>query len=218
MKQKHFIDIHKGLNSIFILLLMCFYNSWDNLIAWLYLALHGTYGFLWITKSYYFPDKQWENKTSLWYGLFIWFGLSLYWVAPYLIITNTKVLPFSMNTHSQYMLPPIYIFFCITLYILGIFLHFTSDMQKYINLKLNPGHLIKDEMFRSLRNTNYLGELFIYLGFSLLATDWVALIALLCFVLFIWIPNMNRKDKSLSRYSEFEKYKKRSYKFIPFIY
>ena len=183
MKLKHFIDIHKGLNSIFILSLMYFYNSWDNLIAWIYLSLHGTYGFLWITNSRFFPDKQWENKTSIWYGLFIWFGLSLYWIAPYLIITNTKILPFSISTHSQYMLPPIYIFFCITLYILGVFLHFSSDMQKYISLKLNPGHLIKDEMFKSLRNTNYLGELFIYLGFTLLANDWIPILALFSFII-----------------------------------
>ena len=91
-------------------------------------------------------------------------------------------------------------------------------MQKYVNLKLNPGHLIKDEMFKSLRNTNYLGELFIYLGFSLLATDWVALFALFFFIGYIWIPNMIKKDKSLSRYSEFKDYKKKSYRFIPFIY
>ena len=61
MKQKHFIDIHKGLNSIAILLLMLYFNSWNNLIAWIYLALHGTYGYLWILKSRIFPDKQWEN-------------------------------------------------------------------------------------------------------------------------------------------------------------
>ena len=137
MKQKHFIDIHKGLNSVFILFLMYYFNSWNNLIAWIYLALHGTYGFLWISKSRIFPDKQWESKTSIWYGLFIWTGLSLYWIAPYLIITGTHVLPFTIPVHSEYILPPIYLFFCITLYILGIFLHFTSDMQKYINLKLN---------------------------------------------------------------------------------
>ena len=218
MKQKYFIDIHKGLNSACILFLMYYFNVWDNLIAWLYLALHGTYGFLWITKSKIFPDSQWENKTSIWYGLFIWLGLSLYWIAPYLIVTGKHILPFSMPVHPIYTLQPIYIYACVTIFILGVFLHFTSDMQKYINLKLNPGNLIKDEMFQSVRNTNYLGELFIYLGFSLLAADWVALLALFFFIIYIWIPNMNKKDKSLSRYQNFKAYKKKSYKFIPFIY
>ena len=212
MKQKHFIDIHKGLNSIVILLLMYYFNSWNNLIAWIYLALHGTYGYLWILKSRIFPDKQWENKINLSYGLFIWLGLSLYWISPYIIISGNSIFPFSIPIY------PVYIFFCLTIYILGIFLHFTSDMQKFIQLKLIEGHLIDDGMFRSLRNTNYLGELFIYLGFSLLALDWAPLIALLLFVVFIWLPNMYKKDKSLSKYSNFKQYKSKTKKFIPFIW
>ena len=73
-------------------------------------------------------------------------------------------------------------------------------------------------MFKSLRNTNYLGELFIYLGFSLLALDWTPLLALLCFVFIIWIPNMYKKDKSLAKYPDFKKYKSNTKKFIPFIW
>ena len=212
MKQKHFIDIHKGLNSIAILLLMYYFNSWNNLIAWIYLALHGTYGYLWILKSRIFPDKQSENKTNISYGLFIWLGLSLYWISPYIIISGNSILPFSIPIY------PIYIFFCLTIYIIGVFLHFTSDMQKFIQLKLKKGNLINDGMFRSLRNTNYLGELFIYLGFSLLALDWAPLIALLLFVTLIWIPNMYKKDISLSKYSDFKQYKSKTKKFIPFIW
>jgi steroid 5-alpha reductase family enzyme len=91
-------------------------------------------------------------------------------------------------------------------------------MQKFIQLKLKKGNLIDDGMFRSLRNTNYLGELFIYLGFSLLAIDWTPLIALLLFVVFIWLPNMYKKDRSLSKYSDFKQYKSKTKKFIPFIW
>ena len=212
MKQKHFIDIHKGLNSIAILLLMLYFDSWNNLIAWIYLALHGTYGYLWILKSRIFPDKQWENKTNLSYGLLIWVGLSLYWISPYIIISGNRILPFSIPMY------PIYIFFCLTIYILGIFFHFTSDMQKHTQLKYKKGNLIDNGMFKSLRNTNYLGELFIYLGFSLLALDWTPLLALLCFVFIIWIPNMYKKDKSLAKYPDFKKYKSKTKKFIPFIW
>ena len=212
MKQKHFIDIHKGLNSIFILLLMYYFNSWNNIVAWIYLALHGTYGYMWVLKSKIFPDRQWESKTSLSYGLFIWFGLSLYWFSPYIIISGNSIIPFSIPMY------PIYIFFCITLYVLGVFLHFTSDMQKYIYLKLNPGNLMTDGMFKKIRNTNYLGELLIYLGFSLLALDWTPIIALLIFIFIIWIPNMLKKDKSLSRYKEFDDYKSKTKRFLPFLW
>jgi len=212
MKQKHFIDIHKGLNSLFILFLMYYFDSWADIDAWIYLALHGTYGYLWILKSKIFPDKQWENKTSIGYGLVICASLSLYWISPYIIITGNHMIPFTIASS------PVYIFFCISLFILGVFLHFTSDMQKYISLKLNPGNLIQDGMFQKVRNANYLGELLIYLGFILLARDWAPIIALFLFIAIIWIPNMIKKDKSLSRYPEFKNYKKKSYKFIPYIW
>ena len=213
LKQKYFIDSHKGVTPIFIIGLIGYYNQWDDFVALIYLALHGTYGLLWITKSSIFPDKQWEQETKILYGLFIWIGLSLYWVSPYIIISNNSFLPIFTT------LPPnIYYAGCISIYIVGIFLHFTSDMQKYIYLKLNPGKLIQSEMFSHSRNTNYLGELFIYLGFSMLACNYLPLIALLLFIILIWIPNMSKKDKSLSKYSEFNQYKKNTYKVFPFIY
>ncbi len=82
MKQRHFIDSHKAATGLFVLALLAVYDQWDNPTAWVYLALHGTYGLLWVLKSRMFPDKQWEQPTSLAYGLVIWAGLSLYWIAP----------------------------------------------------------------------------------------------------------------------------------------
>ena len=112
MKQKFFIDTHKGLTPIFIIFLINYFNQWNNYVAIMYLALHGTYGLLWITKSKIFPDKQWEQNSSIYYGLFIWFGLSLYWVSPYLIVSGTEILPFSIK------ITPIYLLFCFVILLL----------------------------------------------------------------------------------------------------
>ena len=214
IKQRYFIDSHKGLTPLFILLLIFYYSQWMNSYAFLYLALHGTYGVLWITKSNIFPDKQWEQKTTIWYGLVIWAGLSLYWISPYIITSGNHFFPIEVkfNMHA------IYISVCVVIYIIGIFLHFTSDMQKYISLKLNPGTLIKTEMFEKSRNTNYLGELLIYLGFTLLARDWLPIFCLFLFILIIWVPNMMKKDKSLSKYEDFSDYKIKSKRFFPYIF
>tara|TARA_Y100001960_G_scaffold297971_1_gene344804 strand:+ start:115 stop:756 length:642 start_codon:yes stop_codon:yes gene_type:complete len=212
LKQKYFIDSHKGATPLFVIALIWYFNQWNNVYALLYLALHGTYGILWMTKSQIFPDKQWEQKTSIWYGLFIWFGLSLYWISPYIITTNRHFLPIDVTQNS------IYIGLCVMIYIYGIFLHFTSDMQKHMALKLNPGKLITDGMFSRIRNTNYLGELFIYLGFTLLSRDWLPVLALILFIFSIWVPNMIKKDKSLSRYQEFKEYKNRTSKMFPFLF
>ena len=206
MRQKFFIDIHKGATFIYILSLLYIFGQWNNTTAFIYLALHGSYGILWILKSYTFPDKQWESRCSIWYGLFIWLGLSLYWIAPYIIIKH------------NIMAPNWCIACAVTIYIFGVFFHFTSDMQKFIQLKYKPNVLITDGMFSSIRNINYLGELFIYFGFSILAMHWAPILALVVFVLLIWIPNMIKKDKSLSKYENFNKYKKQTNSFFPFIW
>ena len=206
MKQKFYIDTHKGLTSIYVLSLIFLFSAWDNTNIFIYLALHGSYGILWILKSYIYPDRQWESTCSIWYGLFIWMGLSLYWISPYIIITQ------NINP------PNWYLAVCIMIYIIGIFLHFTSDMQKFTQLKYKPNMLIKNIMFSRIRNMNYLGELLIYLGFSLLAMHWIPILVLFIFIIIIWIPNMIKKDKSLSRYNDFDDYKKKSYSFLPYLW
>jgi steroid 5-alpha reductase family enzyme len=206
MKQRHFIDSHKAATGVFVLGLIAIYGQWDNPTAWVYLALHGAYGLLWVLKSRFFPDKQWEQPTSFAYGLVIWAGLTLYWIAPWLIT--------SQNVQA----PPWYLGLCIAIYAVGVFWHFASDMQKAMFLKLNPGHLLTDGLWSRLRNPNYFGELLIYLGFGLLATHWAPLLVILLFLLIVWLPNMRRKDRSLARYPDFGSYKARSKMFLPFVF
>ena len=64
MKQKHFIDFHKGITFIYILALINYYDASSNITIWIYLGLHGTYGILWVLKSLIFPDK-WEHYKSI---------------------------------------------------------------------------------------------------------------------------------------------------------
>ena len=156
MKQKHFIDSHKGATPVCVLVLMSFYGAWDNPTAWLYLATHGLYGVLWVIKSETYPDRSWEAACSLGYGLLIWAGLSLYWIAPWIICAmDVRVAPaFAAG--------------CVAVFGLGIFLHFVSDMQKHMQLSLAPG-LMTDGLWGRVRNPNYLGELLIYVGISALA-------------------------------------------------
>ena len=214
LKQKYFIDSHKGITPLFIIFLISFYNAWNNTEAIIYLALHGTYGFLWVTKSCIYPDKQWESKVNILYGFLIWIVLSLYWLSAYVIVTGNHFMKMKIFENCG----PGYLGVLISFYIIGVFLHFTSDMQKYISLKLNPGKLITEELFARSRNTNYLGELFIYLGFILIAKDFLPLIALFIVIVFVWVPNMINKDKSLSRYSNFNEYKRKAKMFFPFLF
>jgi len=191
-------------------MLINFYSAFDNTTIWIYLGLHGTYGILWVLKSFIFPDKTWDQKTNFAYGLVILSGLSLYWISPWLIVSGY------FNGGDMIVAPNWLISIVIFMFGLGVFLHFSSDMQKHTILKTNPGTLISDGLFKRSRNINYFGELFIYLSFALLAMHWIPILILAVFMIIVWVPNMLRKDKSLSRYKEFEDYKNKSGMFFPF--
>jgi steroid 5-alpha reductase family enzyme len=205
MKQKFFIDSHKAVTGLFVLALIAFYSQWDNPTAWIYLALHGTYGILWNLKSRYFPDKSWEQPADWRFALVAWGGLTVYWVAPW-ILTSQGVAA-----------PGWYMGLCVALCLVGVFLHFASDMQKYVALTLRPGELITGGLWSLSRNPNYFGELLIYLGFALLAMHWLPLVLLALFVIVYWVPNMRRKDRSLARYPGFAEYKAHTRLFIPLL-
>jgi protein-S-isoprenylcysteine O-methyltransferase Ste14 len=206
VKQKFYIDTHKGITGIVVLAMMAIYQQWENPTAWVYLALHGSYGLFWVLKSNLFPDKSWERVIGFGFGLVNWFGLSLYWIAPWIL------------TSKGVQAPGWYLGLCITLYVFGVFLHFSTDMQKYTSLRLRPNQLITSGFMQRTRNMNYLGELLIYLGFGLLAMHWLPVLILGLFVAIIWIPNMLRKDRSLARYAEFGEYRQKSKFFVPFLF
>jgi len=204
VKQKHFIDSHKGATPLAVLGLMTLYTQWDNPTAWIYLALHGTYGILWVIKSRVFGDRNWNKKTSLPMGLGIWSALTLYWLAPWILCSQAVQAPLW------------WLCICTSLYALGVFFHFASDMQKDTELRLKPG-LIQTGLWSRCRNPNYFGELLIYLGFGMIPMHWAPIAVLATMVLLYWVPNMRRKDASLSRYPEFAAYKAKSKLFIPFV-
>ena len=217
LKLRHWIDSHKAATGPFTLALIAAHpHAWDNYTAWTYAALHGTYGLLWVVKSSVFPDASWEKPAGVFKaegvpvggGLTVWASLSLYWIAPWVICRDDVRVSAPQLAAA------------VAAYTVGVFLHFASDMQKHTSLTLRPGKLITDGLFAKVRNVNYLGELLIYGGFSSLAVKQTPLpaMALGAMVLFAWIPNMIRKDKSLSRYPEFEQYKKSSWCFIPLVW
>ena len=206
MKRRFLIDTHKGATGVVILLLIAIYQQWQNPTAWIYLALHGTYGVLWVLKSRLFPDKSWEQDASRFDIVYLWGGMTLYWVAPWLLVSRAVVAP------------PWTMALCVSLFAFGVFFHFATDMQKHIALQLQPGRLVTTGMVARCRNMNYFGELLIYLSFALLAMHWIPLLILLLVIVVVWLPNMRRKDRSLARYPEFEAYERRSKLFIPFLF
>ena len=73
-------------------------------------------------------------------------------------------------------------------------------------MKYNKGKLITDGMWSYFRQPNYIGEIMLYLSFVLLTQSYYSI-----FVIFVqwgmFIANMKRIEKRLSRYPEWENYK-----------
>jgi protein-S-isoprenylcysteine O-methyltransferase Ste14 len=201
MKLKHPVNLHKGLTALVILAMMATYHNFST-GSWVYLALHGGYGYLWLLKDRIYPDKRWEEDTSLGTGIIAFLALGLYWVAPWLLISS--------DVEPAAPLLAIAIF----ANLLGIFLHYTSDAQKYYTLQYHPG-LITEGFFARSRNTNYLGELLIYGSFALLSMHWLSFVILGVFAFAVFLPGMKQKDKSLSRHANFDSYKSQSGLLLP---
>ena len=88
MKLKYFINFNKGLTIFVMFAMIAVYDQWENSAAWVYLALHGSYGILWILKSKIYPDSTWEQKVTIWYGIGSWVALALYWLPGWLLISH----------------------------------------------------------------------------------------------------------------------------------
>ena len=201
MKIKHAINVHKGLTPFVVFGLMVGYHNF--LIGpWVYLSLHGTYGLMWLLKDRIYPDKQWEQEVPTLTGFATFAILLSYWIAPWLLISR------------RIDVPPALIALAVALTLMGCVLHYSADAQKHFTLKYRQG-LITEGFFARCRNTNYLGEILIYLGFAILPMHPVPFIILAGFSLGIFLPNMRKKDQSLSRYPEFAAYKAKSGLLLP---
>ncbi len=196
------INLQKGGTLVFVFALMWIYDVWTP-TAWTYLGLHGSYGLIWLLKEAIFPDPGWQKKITIAGAVNAWlFVLGLYWIAPWLIVTR----------HIEQ--PPGVLGAAIVLYALGVVLMVGADVQKYFVLRARRG-LIVDGFFARTRNPNYLGEMMLYASFAVVAGHWLPWVVLAWVWLFLFVPNMLRKDLSMARHPEWTAYKSRTWLLLP---
>lgn len=195
LRERHVIDTFKGVTPLVVTALIARADAWERGDAWAYLAIHGTYGLFWVAKSRTFGDRNWERPLTAYRGVMLAVGLTLYWLAPVMLLARPDPAG------------PAWIAGCVALYAVGVFLHFTADMQKFMAMTLQPGVLWTSGLWGRTRNPNYLGELCIYLAFALLSRHWAPFLVFGSVVAMEWVPNMRRKDTSLSRYPAFASWK-----------
>lgn len=205
------INIQKGGSFPFLAFLMWYYAdktpAATSTVAWLYLALHGSYGLNWLGKDLLFPDANWQGRATIGSGIMILSGLLFYWLAGWIVISGYSPYPYPLPQ-------PVWIGLCTTICVLGCIIMTAADVQKFSTLKLRRG-LITDGMFTYVRHPNYLGEMMIYGGLALLAWHWMAALVLAYYWGTMFSTNMAMKEASMSRYPEWAAYKKRSWWLVP---
>lgn len=202
LKFARVINLQKGGTLPFVLALMAWYDVWTT-TAWIYLALHGSYGLIWLLKDRLFPDPSWEKRITFGGALNAWLlVLGPYWIAPWLIVSQ-KI--------EQ---PPAVLGGAVLLYAVGVVLMAGADAQKFFVLRARPG-LIVDGFFARTRNPNYLGEMMLYASFALLAGHWLPWLVLLWVWGGVFLPNMLRKDARMARYPEWAAYRARTGLLLP---
>ena len=202
LKMAWVINFHKFI-TLFLILGMMFYFDNFSTTAWVYLALHGTYGYCWLIKDFAFRDSNFEARVTYPGAVMTYIGLvAWYWLLPYFVISGHI-------EHGNLML-----WFCVTLHTLGIALMLAADLQKNITLRFRRG-LITNGVFAYTRNPNYLGEIMIYASYALMAQHWLGWAVVLYSWIGFFLVRMLIKDASISRHPGWAEYKARSGLLIP---
>lgn len=205
LQWRHFINLHKFLTPLIASALIWYYNNY-TFAAHLYLAMHGSYAICWLLKDIWFPDRNFTKSITLKDSVIKFAMMSIaYWSSPFLLCRYQNI-PSSSA-----------IILSVSSFTFGMMFHYGSDCQKHFTLKIQRG-LITDGFFSTTRNPNYLGEILIYLGLSGLSGSGLPFLFLGIIYMFVFYPNMQRKDESMMRHDGYKEYKSRSSFLIPFIF
>lgn len=202
LKMAWAVNTHKVITGFIILAMMYHFDNF-SVSAWIYLALHGTYGYCWLIKDATCRDANFDRRITLGGTAVLYLGLiAWYWVLPYLFISR----------HIEPSLPLLAA--CVAVHTFGVVLMVAADLQKNFILKMRKG-LISTGVFAYTRNPNYLGEILIYGTYAVLAAHWLGWAVVLWCWLGLFLPRMLAKDVSLSRHPGWAQYKARSGLLVP---
>ncbi len=210
LKFNWVVNFQKGATAFWVLGLMFYYQNFTAQ-TWVYLALHGSYGFCWLLKDAVFPDPKWQIRITFG-GAFVAIATVLgpYWVIPFLLIS-----PILGEAHVGANWT--WLTVAIAMHTVGIAIMLTADAQKFFTLKQQTG-LITSGMFRYIRHPNYLGEMMIYGAYAVVTWHWIPWAIPAWVWIGLFLVNIIMKERSMSRYPEWADYRKRSWYLMPGIF
>ena len=201
-KLSWIINFQKGGTCFFVAALMAFYDCWVP-AAWVYLALHGSYGLCWLLKDFSFPDPHWQRRVTF-LGIVnaFLFVLGPYWLIPFVLISGHFAVDAASIEAPRLAL-------AISVHTIGLALMLAADAQKYFTLRVKRG-LIRDGLFRHIRHPNYSGEMMIYGAYALIVGHWLPWLILASVWGLVFATNIAAKELSMSRYPEWAEYTRRT--------
>jgi protein-S-isoprenylcysteine O-methyltransferase Ste14 len=195
------INLQKGGTALYVGGLMWLYRN-GSVEAWVYLALHGSYGLAWLMKHLAFRDRRFDAPVTVGGAVMTLAAvLGPYWLAPWLLISGV------LGPRPEAGAPLLGA--AIAVHTLGLALMLGADAQKHFQLEAGP-RLLTGGMFARTRNPNYLGEMMIYGSYALLTRHWLPWLVLAWVWGMVFVPNMLLKDASLSRYPGWAAYRART--------
>ncbi len=202
------VNFQKGATLFWVLLLMWAYQNF-SVQAWVYLALHGTYGICWLMKDAVFPDPNWQRRVTFGGALIaIVFVLGPYWLFPWVLISGVPAAQGYQGADIPWLAV------AIAVHTVGLAIMLTADAQKFFTLRHRRG-LITDGMFRYIRHPNYLGEMMIYGAYAIVVWHWLPWAILAAIWLVVFTTNMKMKEASMERYPEWADYHARTGMLLP---
>jgi len=178
------------------------------------LVCHSTYGFFWVYKDIYFPDASWQIPMNVIGFITIFtYPLGLYYLPMFCLVSRQCPLTYYGEGNEPWLIA-IGLWF----YITGFFYHFCADLQKCTQLTYQkPRALITTGLMAHTRNPNYFGEVWLYIGYAILSTNWMSLPVFSVVWLQIFMPNMLAKGVSMSRHQAWKSWKARTGFIVPWL-
>ena len=201
LKMAWVINFHKIITLFIIAGMMALLDNYST-AAWVYLGLHGIYGYCWLVKDFGFRDRGFDSRVT-WGGALMAYLLLVgwYWLFPWFFLTRETPPPNEL------------LFLAIATHTWGITWMIAADCQKFFQLKYHKG-MMTDGMFRYTRNPNFFGEILIYVSYAMLANHWLSWIVFGYAVFYFYI-RMLVKDGSISRYPDWAAYEAGSSRLLP---
>jgi len=168
--------------------------------VWTLIALHGSYGLVWLLKEATLPDPGWRRHVTIAAGLTAFFAVLFpYWVIGWVLLSG-----WSAGVQSLPALAAI-----TALHTVGVALMIGADAQKTATLRHRPG-LITDGFFARIRHPNYLGEMMIYGSYALVVWHWLPVVILGLIWGVVFAANIAAKERRLARHPGWAAYKART--------